>query len=351
MKIIFASNKYDYGNPERGLSVGYYNFYDTLVKMKGGKNEVIFFPLDEKRIELGEEKMNQELLKIVSLENPDLVFFFEGGVKRDTVKKITNSKAKTLIWMTDDHWQFEIYSKHYAFDYSFVVTTDSQAPAKYHRIGYKNVIHSQWACNHFLYKPLSLPKIYDVTFVGAPHGNRRKIINKIKKAGINIQCWGSGWPNSRVSQEEMIKIFSQSKINLNFTKSSGVLWQELGLVFMRRNPDRSFALRNPNEWLDRIKAIPASLWSHQIKGRNFEIPGCRTFLLTEYADNLKDYYEIGKEIDCFTSISELIEKIKYYLANDDKRERIAQAGYVRTLKDHTFENRFHKIFQTVSLKT
>ncbi len=347
MKIILVSNKYDYGKPERGLSFSYYNFYDTLLKMDNGIYTVLLFPSDEKTLEKGLEEASRELWEITKKEKPDLVFFVEGGVKKEIIQKITKSGIKTAIWMTDDHWQFEIFSKYRCFDYTFVATTDSQAPAKYHRIGYKNVIHTQWACNHFLYKPLNLPKIYDVTFVGAPHGNRKKIIQKIQKAGINVKCWGSGWQNGRVSQEDMIKIFSQSKINLNFTKSSGVFWKELGLVFLKRKANRSLGLRNPKEWLDHIKAMPASLWSRQIKGRNFEIPGCRGFCLTEYADNLKDYYELGKEIVCFENVKDLIEKIKYYLSHDREREEIVRAGYERTIRDHTYEKRFQEIFKTI----
>lgn len=351
MKIILVANKYDYGDPKRGLSMAYYNFYDSLTKMNNGRNLVFHFPSDEKIREKGLALASKELWEMVQKEKPDLIFFVEGGVNRETIKKITKSNITTLIWMTDDHWQFEIYSKYSCFDYTFVATTDSKAPEKYRKIGYQNVIHTQWACNHFLYKPLPLPKIYDVTFVGAPHGNRKAIVSKIKKAGINIQCWGSGWENGRVSQEEMIRIFSQSKINLNFTKSSGVFWKEFGLIFLRRNPDRSIKLRHPKEWFDHIKALPASLWSRQIKGRNFEIPGCGGFLLTEYADNLKDYYEIGKEIVCFEGVEDLIEKIKYYLIREQEREAIAKAGYERTLREHTYEQRFNKIFRAIDLQS
>mgnify|MGYP001617003201 FL=1 len=41
----------------------------------------------------------------------------------------------------------------------------------------------------------------------------------------------------------------------------------------------------------------------------------------------------------------MIEKIKYYLAREDKRKKIANAGYERTSKDHTYEKRFREIFK------
>ena len=37
----------------------------------------------------------------------------------------------------------------------------------------------------------------------------------------------------------------------------------------------------------------------QIKGRNFEIPGCGGFLLTDYVPGLERYFQIGEEIVCY----------------------------------------------------
>lgn len=102
-------------------------------------------------------------------------------------------------------------------------------------------------------------------------------------------------------------------------------------------------------WIDNVKSLVPSMWSKQIKGRNFEVPGCGAFLLTEYVDHLEDYYEIGKEVECFRSLKELVEKIDYYLKHEEERERIAKAGYERTMREHTWEKRFNDIFKTMGL--
>jgi spore maturation protein CgeB len=51
------------------------------------------------------------------------------------------------------------------------------------------------------------------------------------------------------------------------------------------------------------------------------------------------FFEIGKECDTFRSTDELLEKIRYYLQHVDLRQRIAQAGQRRTLRDHLYRNR------------
>jgi spore maturation protein CgeB len=92
---------------------------------------------------------------------------------------------------------------------------------------------------------------------------------------------------------------------------------------------------------------PGGIYSEQIKGRNFEIPGCGGFLLTGGADNLEEYYQDGREVVIFHDDDELIDKIRYYLAHDEERSAIAQAGYERTLREHTYVHRFREIFTTM----
>lgn len=343
--------KYDYGDPKRGLGFEHYNFYDSLLKMNENSNEVIYFPFDEIMLRVGRDEMNKKLLDIVYQEKPDFCFFclFGEEIKKDVLKEITQKSGSiTLNWFTDDHWRFDNFSKYWAPCFSWVATTDSRAVRKYYQIGYKNVIKTQWACNHFLYKEsFNSDKIYDVSFVGQPHGNRKKIIGNIKKAGINVECWGRGWPTGRVSQKQMLRIFSQSKINLNLTKGSSVaVLKSIAKIFLSRKNDKSIRVENPKYWLNNLK----SLWAkkrEQIKGRNFEIPGCGGFLLTGDADNLGDYYEDGKEIVIYKDFKDLVEKIGYFLEHGEEREAVARAGLKRTLKDHTYEKRFNELFKTI----
>jgi len=351
MKILFIACKYDYGNPELGFSFEYYNFYDSLVKMNNGGHRVILFPFDEVFLEHGRESMNEKLLETVEHEKPDLCFFFLFGkyIKKETVKKITDSKKTvTLNWFADDKWRFENFSKYWTPLFNWVSTDQLSSLKNYEKIGYKNVLVGGWGCNHHLYKPMDLPKIYDVTFVGQPHGDRKKIVNQIKKEGINITCFGRGWPNGKVSQEEMIKIFNQSKINLNFAKSSGSFgiknWIKL---FISKNEHGSLRFNNPLQWIPNFKSL-LDQQKNEIKGRNFEIPGCGSFLLTDYAEGLEHFYEIGKEVVCYDGKKDLIKKIQYYLINEIEREKIAKAGYYRTVKDYTYEKKFNDVFKIIN---
>lgn len=351
MKILYVATKYDYGKPELGLSYEHYNFYETFVNMNGGVNEVIYFPIDEIMRQKGREDMNIALLDAAYKNKPDLVFFSNGGeeIKKEVIQEITQkSGAITLNWLFDDHWKFDNYSRYWAPLYHWVTTTDPLSIEKYHRIGYKNILNTPQGCNHFVYKPLNLPKIYEVSFVGRPHGNRKQVIERIRKADIDVRCWGEGWPTGHIPQEDMLKVFSQSKINLNLTKSSGIVWKEIASIFLKKSYDNSLRISHPKYWVNNFKSFLGT-FREQLKGRTFEIPGCGGFMLTGWADNLDKYYEIGKEIVVFRNTKDLIKKINYYLEHDEERERITKAGYERTLKDHTYEKRFNEIFKAIGL--
>lgn len=81
--------------------------------------------------------------------------------------------------------------------------------------------------------------------------------------------------------------------------------------------------------------------------RLFEVTGIGTCLLTDYKSNLKDLFDIDREIVTFKSKDELLSKSKYLLENPNEALKIAEAGQKRTLKDHNLENRINQIHELI----
>ena len=79
--------------------------------------------------------------------------------------------------------------------------------------------------------------------------------------------------------------------------------------------------------------------SDDINYRTFETTGCGTFLITNYTPGLEKLFDIGKEIVVYESIEDLDSKVKYYLENEEEREKIAKAGYEKSVKNHTYYER------------
>jgi spore maturation protein CgeB len=371
MRILYAAMKYDYGKPEQGLSFEHYNFYYSLLHMG---HDILYFDYMTLMQQHGRDGMNRRLKDVVLFEKPDLLFavLFTDQFDPLVLRELTENGLQTVNWFCDDHWRFDNYSREWAPCFTWVVTTAASALPKYASLGYGNVIKSQWGCNDVLYRKMNMPMKYDVSFVGQPHGNRRQVINALREAGINVYVWGGGWESGRLSQEEMIRVFNQSRINLNLSNASKPTDASLPVItptVFSSDTVRSRLSRTLDVvpfgsqvkamgkgWLSGLcgsltvsaeseSAETADVhYSDQIKGRNFEVPGCGGFLLTGMAENLGQYYAIGKEVVCFDDRHDLIEKVCYYLKHEDERVAIAQAGYERTLREHTYARRFSEIF-------
>jgi hypothetical protein len=138
---------------------------------------------------------------------------------------------------------------------------------------------------------------YNVSFVGAKKFERELYINELEEKGTSVNSFGKGWENGFVNFDEMLDIFRNSKINLNFTQTQG----------------------NKIGW----------------KGRIFEVCLAGGFLLTEYMPGLEKYFKIGKEIVCFGNKEDLCRKIDYYLSHDKERRAIARAGWKKAINNYT----------------
>jgi spore maturation protein CgeB len=359
MRILYVAMRYDYGFPERGPSFEHYNFYECLTRMGV---QVDYFDFMSIMNEVGKERMNELLFRQVEETKPDVMFtcIFKGEIEPETLRRITErTETTTVNWFCDDHWRFDNFSKFYAPCFDWVTTTAKSALPKYDASGFRNVIKTQWACNPFIYRRLSLPLTYDMTFIGQPHGDRKAVVDCVRHAGLDIQTWGNGWKNGRISQDNMIRVFNQSRINLNLSNASVVPQYRIDLG--RRGRTTMAALSKlPGGWIVKkfvcnnvlpliapSKPDDSVRSNEQIKGRNFEVPGCGGFMLTGEAEDLASYYTPGKEIACFRTTEELIELASYYLDNEVERQEVALRGYERTLHEHTYIHRFAEIFERI----
>ena len=80
--------------------------------------------------------------------------------------------------------------------------------------------------------------------------------------------------------------------------------------------------------------------------RVFEVLGCGAFLLTETLAS-ESPFRSGEHLVEADGVEELIEKARYYVARDDEREAIAQAGLDFVSREHTYEARARQIVEVI----
>jgi len=154
------------------------------------------------------------------------------------------------------------------------------------------------------------------------HRDRYELFEKIARE-TPLECWGYGKNtleagsilqsrhHGEVWGKEMFRVLSNSKVTIN------------------KEAPRTYG----NEHCD----------SYTTNMRLFEATGCGALLITEYKDNLSEYFEIGKEVVAYRSVEECIALTRYYLANPDKAEVIAMAGTERTMRDHSYDKRMKQV--------
>jgi spore maturation protein CgeB len=315
VRVLYLGMQWDYGDPSRGTSFEENSFHAGLRAHPGVA--VVQFDYVALSRSLGSSAMNERLLATVESGAFDCLFYvpFTGEVDPEVLRTISSrGDTVTIAWGCDDHWRFDTFSRALAPSVDWWVTTAKSAVAKFHAMGYANVIKSQWAVEPTAYYPLDIPRDIPVSFVGQPHGSRPDVMKWLRHKGIKVSLWGHGWSgaSSRVTHQQMLEVFSRSAVSLNLSNASVASEQ-------------------------------------QIKGRVFEVPGCRGFLLTDKADDIESYYEIDKEIVVYSGMEDMADKIRFYTANVAQREAVAEAGYRRTLAEHTWRHRFDRIFAAAGL--
>jgi spore maturation protein CgeB len=307
VKILCVFGKYQYGDPKLGLGTEYAAFFPAL---KNLGHEVVHFDSWQRDYYANYAELNQALLATVEKEKPDVMLTVQRlyEIWLETLTKISlRGDVATISWTTDDSWKYREVSRFIGPAYHAMTTSYPETIAQYHADGIPNVLLTQWAASSdTLQKPIPASTCqYKVSFVGAAHGNRKQLIAELVQHGIEVSCFGSGWPAGPVPAQEIPRIMRESFISLNFAN--------------------------------------ASKGKNQIKARTFEVPGAGGFLLTEYAPELEKYYNLDTEIVVFHNMAELGEKIKYFLANPQERDAIAMAGFERTQRDHTYEMRMQEV--------
>jgi len=286
-------------------------------------HEVIHFEFRVEMERLGREGVHRRLKEIIEGEKPEIFFHWLGEDELDTdyADHIRNNTASTsMILLGDDDGSFDRSVQH-AGHYDFALTTCMEEYEELKRRSNSNVILTQRGCNPDICYPVPGEKRYDVAFVGRPHKGRPELLTFLKQRGIDIRVWGEGWELFQQLRDsahgplpyfKMIEVFGSSKIVLG------------------------------------MAGRPAVGGTPRIKGRTFEYAACRAFQLTNYDKRIADFFKNGEEIVLYCSKEDLYEKIRYYLEHEEERERIAEAGYRRALKDHTWEKRFECVFREMA---
>jgi SAM-dependent methyltransferase len=81
--------------------------------------------------------------------------------------------------------------------------------------------------------------------------------------------------------------------------------------------------------------------------RLFEATGMGACLLTDNKRNLRELFAVGMEVVAYDDPSDACEKARYLLEHDSEAAKMADAGRLRTLRDHTYEVRMPQLLTLI----
>lgn len=309
MNILCVFGQHAYGDSARGEGYEYVNFLPALRRLG---HQVRFFESFSREPYTDFAALNRALLRMVEETSPDIVFcvLMQYEVWIETMRLIRRSGALLVNWSTDDSWKYPMLSRLVGAEFDLFVTTYPHMVDRYRGDGIASVYLSQWAANaEALVPPIPAKDCrYPISFVGASYGHRQIMVDTLRKQGIDVACFGHGWPAGPVEAKRIQEIVRASQISLNFSEGS-----QVGLS---GSADR------------------------QIKARVFEVPGYGGCLLTEEAPNLERFFIKGEEILSFEGGAELVRAAQSLLADPQRRDSMAQQGFDRVSREHTYDRRF-----------
>lgn len=247
--------------------------------------------------------------------------------------------------------------------FTVCLVPEREAVAFYRSI-HANPMSFPMAANPAVYRPREVAETLDATFAGQRYADRASGLLALREAEVDAHVFGLGWsgpaPDGRRGAGRSL-LGDLGRLAVTTARGRNPLravrdrldWTRL----RTRHPQALHSPLSDDAYIALFSRSRVSLGflllgdSHrtrkplrQIRLREFEAPMAGAFYLTEFIDELAEYYEVGREIVCWRTHEELVDLARYYLAHDSERERIRRAGLDRAHRDHTWHRRFENLF-------
>jgi spore maturation protein CgeB len=269
--------------------------------------------------------LNRQVEQIAAEFRPQLIFFVKAyHVEPETLDRVRRI-APCFVLMNDDMFnpanQTATFFGNIPF-FDLILTTKSYNVREFLRAGAQRsvfIANSYDPRIHFPCQPTPEERAKmagDIAFIGTWRPNRADFLTPVAElTDLKLNIWGGSW--HKLKRIDQIHRWRR--------------WQPLHRCV------------HPHElWCgDMGKAIQSNRITLGLlyqenrdmqTSRTFEIPACGGFMLAERTEEHRMYFEEDKEAVYFGTFEELRDKLRFYVAHDEAREKIARAGYRRCLE-------------------
>jgi spore maturation protein CgeB len=268
-------------------------------------------------------KLNRDLIKIVQLDKPEILFIYRGShIYASTLRKIKKECPSIYIigYNNDDPFS-TLYPKWKWRHFNQAIQYCDLSLA--YRVSNVEQFRTRGAQNVDILRSWYLPKIHkkldaemlhdsayscDVIFVGHfEEDGRMEMLDALASNGISVKIYGPSGPTSKSGWQEAIAR-SQNLSGLTVTYLKG------------------------NDYVKALNAAKIALCflsklnNDTYTRRCFEIPACGVALFSEWSEDLANLFEDGVNVVLFKTKDELVERVKFYLSNLNELSLLAERG-------------------------
>lgn len=290
------------------------------------KNGATFIDYEDAYLRFGNKSVQEYISNVID-ENDIEVLVYQSAPSdfHFSVEffQLLQEKVFTVMMLGDTAHFFDNRDIYYAQSMDLVIVYDCLEKYRFRQYGIESMsFYSSYDTNKYFRRD-DVKKSIDVSFVGrlVNKMGRKEYIDYLIQNGISIEVFGTGSNDGPVNLEKMVEIFNKTRINLSF---SGI------------------SLRSALEKEPNIKTR-----MKQVKGRVAEIALCGGLVLSEYVPGIEEVFEIDREIVVFHTKEEMLERTRYYLEHENEREKIANNGYVRALRDYDVSTAIPRLINRV----
>jgi spore maturation protein CgeB len=281
---------------------------------------------------LGYAAFNHAVLESVRRLRPHVVLVIKGSYLNPEVLKSLKALAGSILvnYSTDDPFNRNASTKDIVDAiplYDIIATPRRANMADFQLAGAQNLVHVRFGYDpklHYPEEPLLSDDVArwksDVVFIGGADRDRIEYLEAIADLpDVDLRLYGGYWNRYPKLQPHYGGFALGRDYRLALSGS------KLAICLVRR----------------------ANRDGHVM--RTFEIPACGTFMLAERTEEHLNLFREDEEMVCFTSANEMVEKIRFYLTNENKRLEISQKGFqIITEGKHTYKDRFMQLLQVAS---
>lgn len=210
-----------------------------------------------------------------------------------------------------------------------------------------NYVYSSLAYDESYFNKPEVERDIPVGFLGTVKGNRRTWIDGLKENGIDVFISGGQMTPQWMDFSTYCELTKRFKIAINFSALGGGAEHQLStwIKSLAKHPGN---ILNKKQLVSALKpVVPPS--RYQISSRVWEVLWLRTFLLEEDNHITSLFFEPYVDYVPYSTLNDLVDKIRYYLENEEERDRIRMHGRATVEKYYNARIYFENIFEVIGI--